>query len=52
MRNGAWTSQTRAADALKIERLALDALSRTSDHEIHDALKRIIDLAEGLRRDS
>ena len=52
MRNGAWTSQTRARDASDIERLALDALARTSDPEIHDALKRIARLARDLERDS
>jgi hypothetical protein len=51
MRDGVWTSQTRARDASDIERLALDALARTSDPEIHDALKRIVDLAGRLRRE-
>jgi hypothetical protein len=51
MRNGAWTSQTRAKDASDIERLALDVLARTTDQGIYDAIKRIADLARGLQRE-
>ncbi|MGN8245285.1 hypothetical protein ACTHAM_002404 [Cellulomonas soli] len=41
MRNGVWTSQTRADDARDIERWARKIIERTNDAEVKQLAERI-----------